>query len=150
MSGVARLVGAQRTLQNNGNVKSEPKYLACEESPIRAFYFWTLVLLSLSWHQRWTDFFAFLISESAAVSCIQHSFMHLTLQIHTLWRASRAVLPVLHCQEMSYQRNAHIKQRLSFWAWVWPQIDIPKQYCKLTFLSVTDMYVCAYIHTSRE
>ena len=41
VSGVARLdlVGAQRTVQNNGNVKSEPKYLACEQSPIRAFYF---------------------------------------------------------------------------------------------------------------
>ena len=36
MSGVARLVGAQRTVQNDGNVKSEP---ACEESPIRAFCF---------------------------------------------------------------------------------------------------------------
>ena len=30
--------GAQRTLQNNGNVKSEPKYLAYEGSPVRAFY----------------------------------------------------------------------------------------------------------------
>ena len=49
MSGVARLVGVQRTIddtvryertvQKNANVKSEPKYLACEESPIRAFYF---------------------------------------------------------------------------------------------------------------
>ena len=29
--------GAQRTLQNNGNVKSEPKYLAYEGSPVRAF-----------------------------------------------------------------------------------------------------------------
>ena len=38
VSGVARSV--QRTAQKNGNVKSEPqKYLACEESPIRAFYF---------------------------------------------------------------------------------------------------------------
>ena len=32
------LVGVQRTVQNNGDVKSEPKYLACEESPVRAFY----------------------------------------------------------------------------------------------------------------
>ena len=39
VSGVARLVGVQRTVQNNDNVKSEPKYLACEQSPIRAFYF---------------------------------------------------------------------------------------------------------------
>ena len=49
VSGVARLVGVQRTVQNNGNVKSESKYLACEQSPIRAFYFELfLVLLSLS------------------------------------------------------------------------------------------------------
>ena len=39
VSGVARLVGVQITVQNNGNVKSEPKYLACEECPIRAFCF---------------------------------------------------------------------------------------------------------------
>ena len=38
VSGVARLVGVQRAVQNNGNVNSEPKYLACEESPVRAFY----------------------------------------------------------------------------------------------------------------
>ena len=37
VSGVARLV--QWSPKNNGNVKSEPKYLACEESPVRAFYF---------------------------------------------------------------------------------------------------------------
>ena len=36
---LVQLVGVQRTVQNNGNVKSEPKYLACEQSPIRAFYF---------------------------------------------------------------------------------------------------------------
>ena len=39
VSGVAHLVVDQRTVQKNGNVKSEPKYLACEESPIHAFYF---------------------------------------------------------------------------------------------------------------
>ena len=40
VSGVASLalVGVQRAAQNNGNVKSEPKYLACEESPVCAFY----------------------------------------------------------------------------------------------------------------
>ena len=29
----------QRTVQNNGSMNSEPKYLACEESPIDAFYY---------------------------------------------------------------------------------------------------------------
>ena len=38
VSDVARLVGVQRAVQNNSNVKSEPKYLACEEYPVRAFY----------------------------------------------------------------------------------------------------------------
>ena len=39
VSGIARLMGVQRTVQKNGNVKSEAKYLACEEPPIHAFYF---------------------------------------------------------------------------------------------------------------
>ena len=34
----ASLVRVQRAAQNNGNVKSEPKYLACEEFPVCAFY----------------------------------------------------------------------------------------------------------------
>ena len=42
------LVGVQRKIQNNGIVKSEPKYLACEESQIRAFYFCSSVTLLAS------------------------------------------------------------------------------------------------------
>ena len=38
VSGVFRLVGVQRTVQNNSNAKSEPKYQAYEESPVCAFY----------------------------------------------------------------------------------------------------------------
>ena len=48
VSGIAHLVGVQRAVQNNANVKSEPKYLACEESPICAFYFWTLSCSSVA------------------------------------------------------------------------------------------------------
>ena len=70
-------------LQNNGIVKSEPKYML---STFELF----LVPLSLSWLLWWADFFAFFFSESPVV--IQHSFMHLALQIHTLQRASCAVL----------------------------------------------------------
>ena len=39
VSGVVHLVGVQKTVQKNGNMKSEPEYLACEESSICAFYF---------------------------------------------------------------------------------------------------------------
>ena len=38
VSGISCLVGVQRAVQNNGNMKSEPKIPGCEESPIRAFY----------------------------------------------------------------------------------------------------------------
>ena len=39
VSSVALLVGVQRTVQNNCNVRSKPKYLAFEETPICAFHF---------------------------------------------------------------------------------------------------------------
>ena len=38
VSGIGHLVGVQRAVQNNDNVKSEPKYLAYEGAPVRAFY----------------------------------------------------------------------------------------------------------------
>ena len=79
MSGVTRLVGVQRTVQNNDNVKSEPKYLAFEESPIRAFYFWTLScspVALLASMVGWLLRFA----ESPAVGSVQHSFMHFAPQ----------------------------------------------------------------------
>ena len=45
VSGVARLVGIQTTVRKNGNVKSEPKYLACEESSIRVLSTFELFLV---------------------------------------------------------------------------------------------------------
>ena len=38
VSGVAHLLGVQRAVQNNGDMKSEPKIPGCEESPVCAFY----------------------------------------------------------------------------------------------------------------
>ena len=149
VSGVVRLVGVQRTVQKNGNVKSEPKYLACKESPVRAFYFWILSCSSITLLAlRCADFFAFFVSESPAVSCVQHSFMHLAMQIRTSRRTSHAALPVLCSQETSSQRPcvmrvsgilSRCEHKLTFWGW--PQIDIPKRYRKLIFLSVTNTYV---------
>ena len=54
VSGIARLVGVQRMVQNNVNVKSEPKYLAVKNlqyvlSTVELFF----VLLSLYWLLRW-------------------------------------------------------------------------------------------------
>ena len=61
VSGVARLVGVQRTVQKHGNLKSEPKYLACEESPIYMLSTFELffVVLSLYWLLLWADYIAF-------------------------------------------------------------------------------------------
>ena len=53
VSGVACLVGVQRAVQNNGNVKSEPKIPGCEESPVVLFTVKLfLVLFLLSWLLR--------------------------------------------------------------------------------------------------
>ena len=110
-----------------------------------------LVLPLLYWLLRWGDFFAFFVSESPAIGCVQHLFMHLALQIRTSRRASRAALPVLRSQEMSsrLRRVMHVsgilsrrERKLTFWGW--PQIDIPKWNRKLTILSVTNTYVHMY------
>ena len=117
-------------------MKSEPKYLACEESPIRVLSTFELfsVLPSLYWLLWWADFFAFIATESPAVGCVQHSFMHLALQIRTSRRASRTALPVLRSRETSSQRRRvmHVSGisdgrecKLTFLGR--PQIDIPKR-----------------------
>ena len=100
VSDIARLVGVQRTVQKNGNVKSEPKYLIGEESPthVLSTFELFLVLPSLYWLLNRADFFAFIASELPAVGCIQHLFMHLAPQICMSRRASHAALPVLCSQ----------------------------------------------------
>ena len=120
VSGVACLVGVQRTVQNNRNTKSEPKDLACEESPIRAFYFWTLVLLPLSWRLRWTDFFVLFF-------CRVGSHHPHSAFIYALDSAK-----YVHCKgpatlssPSSITNNARIKRHLSSWAQASAQIDIP-------------------------
>ena len=57
VSGVARLVRVQRAVQNNGNMKGEPKYLNLQYvlSTVELF----LVLFLLSWLLRWTDLLVF-------------------------------------------------------------------------------------------
>ena len=156
VSGIARLVGAQRTVQNNGNLNSEPKCLACEESPIRAFYFWAFGLLSLSWCLQWTDFFAFFLRVS---SCRLRSALLYALDFANHVRCEGpAVLsspssgamkhhPEVASKLCTYQAmpawvprpGPGREQKLTFR--VWPQIDVPKQYHKLTFLSVTNTYI---------
>ena len=81
VSGVARSVGVQRTVQNNGNVKSELKYFGlCKNLQNVLSTFELSLVLSLSWFLRWADFFAFSFSELPAVGCIQHSSIHLAPQ----------------------------------------------------------------------
>ena len=60
VSGFARLMGAQRTVQKNDNMRSEPKYLAVKnlQYMLSTFELFLVVLL-LSWLLQWADFFAF-------------------------------------------------------------------------------------------
>ena len=74
--GVACLVGVQ-----NGNMKSEPKYLTCARISKMCF----LLLNSFSFFCRSLGFsvgrlLCFFFSELPAVGCIQHSFMYLAPQ----------------------------------------------------------------------
>ena len=58
----AGLLGAQRTVQNNGNVKSEPNtWLVKTLQYVLSTFELFLVLFLLPWFLRWTDFFAFFL-----------------------------------------------------------------------------------------
>ena len=96
-----------------------------------------LVLPLLYWLLWWADFFAFIVSESSSVGCVQHSFMHLAPQICTSRRASHTALPVLPSQETlsRHRRVMHVSGIMS------------GRERKLTFISVIDMYVRTYIRT---
>ena len=114
-----------------GKVKSEPKYLACEESPIYTCFLLlnsssSVVLLTSMVDWLLASFFFF--SESPAVGFFQHSFTHLILQSMYIVKGQphylscppspRNIIPTSSC-------NAHIKWCLSSWARTWAQIDIP-------------------------
>ena len=118
----------------------------------------SLILLSFSWLLWWGDLFASLrvTSWAAFSTCL---CMHFAPQIHTLWRAtalsSSSSVTKKHSVWLNIvvyagiQYPAHeFECKLTFRAW--PQIDIPNQYRKLTFLIVTDtyvhMYTCMHIH----
>ena len=133
VSGVAHLVGVvQRIVRNNGNMNSEPKYLACEESPICAFYYWTLFFSSVDILASTVGWLLCLFfSESPAIGYVQYWVSWLR-KIYTLQRASRVVLPVLRHKQMSSRRR-HV-------------MHVSNRDFKLTFISVTDTYVRTYIH----
>ena len=122
VSGVACLVG----VQNNGNVKSEPKHLTCARIFNTCFLCSKLylILLSLSWFLRWADFFAF-FSQSCQPSAAFS--IRLCTWLCKIRRASCTVLPFLRHQETSSRchRVMHVSDIL------------PGCEHKLTFLSDT-------------
>ena len=94
---VVGLVGAQKTLQNSGSVKSEPN-TCLVKTPVCAFHFWTLSCSLLPLLASMADFLSQSQQPSATFST---RFCTGLCQIPMLWRPSRAVLPVLHRQETS-------------------------------------------------
>ena len=84
--------GSPKNSTNNRNVKSEPKYLACEEFPIRAFYFRTISCSSvLSWLPWWAAAFS------------TDSFKHLASQNTYVAKDQPRSPPRLRRQETSYE-----------------------------------------------
>ena len=128
VSGVAHLVGVQRTVQENGNVKSKAKYLACEEPPICAFYFW---LDSLLFFCRSIGFYSGLTyllssySQTGQPSATFSTRLWTWLCKYVCCEGPAALSP---CPAPGVSANWNSERDL-----------------KLTFLSVTDTYVHTYI-----
>ena len=111
-----------------------------------------LVLLSLYWLLRWADFFAFFFLRVASHrlrSALVYALGFANTYIangqprcppHPL--SPRNVVLTSSCNAcIRYPARAH-ERKLTFRT---TSNDIPKRYRKLTFLSVTDMYVRTYI-----
>ena len=135
--------GIGRLVQNSSIVKSEPKLPHLWRISNMCF----LILKFFLFFCRSLGFYGgltYCFSQSRQLDCVHHLSMHFTPQIHTL---QGAVLLVLCCQEMSCmaQRCRVCRYPISC-PWAQAQIDIPKRYHKLTFLSVTVCtHVCTYI-----
>ena len=102
-----------------------------------------LVLSLLSWLLQWTDLFTISLPEWLAVSCVQHSFLHLTPPIPTLWRPSCTVLPILHHQETLSPQL--LTPSTCTFQWCLSANWHSKHEHKLTFLSVTATYIRTYV-----
>ena len=129
VSGVAPFVGVQRTVQNNGNVKSEPKYLAVKNLQyVLSTLELCLVLLLLSWLLRWADFFAFFFFLRVA----SHQLHSVCVYCEGPAVLSSPSSVVRHQKTLSRHRHVmHVSDilprcecKLTFRAR--PQIDIPK------------------------
>ena len=119
-----RCQAVQRTVQNNGNLKSEPKYLAWARI-LNTCFLILIVLLLLSWFLWWADFVAFFLR---VASCrLRLAFvLYADLAPQNTYAAQgqpccpllpwspRNVIPTLWC-------NAYIWYPARMWA----QIDIP-------------------------
>ena len=121
----------QRTVQNNSNVKSETKYLACARISIMCFLLlnsFFCCFLGFYSGQTSLGFFSQSCQPSAAFSirlCTRFR------KIRKLQRASHAVLPFL-CRQETSSRCCHVMHVSKI---------LPGRGCKLTFLSVTNTYV---------
>ena len=139
VSGIARLVGVQKWHKTmlTWRVSLNTWLLRISSTCFLLLNYFLFFYHSIGFYGGWP--LCFFSSESPAVGCVQHSFMDLAPQICTLRRSSSTVLPILQCQEtLSWRRRVmHISDIL------------PRRDLKLTFLSVTDMYIRTYAHTLR-
>ena len=124
------IVGAQRIAQNNGNVKNEPKYLACEESPVRALL--SAVELSL------VLFYFFVRVASRRLRSVLASALDSAKYVRCEGPAALSSRPPSP-KTSSRRRRRRVMHVVS---------DIvPGRDLKLTFLSVTDTYVRTHVRT---
>ena len=114
-------VGRAEQVSENG-FNSGSRKMACEDSPVRAFYFWTLSSLLALFASMVDYLFAFSFSESPAVGYVQHLFLQLTSPNAYVAKwlpalSSRPPSPknsVLH----RWPRVMHVSVTPDSWAWV--------------------------------
>ena len=135
VSGVSRLVGVQRALRNNGNMKSEPKYLAVKNlqyvlSTVELF----LVLFLLSWLLRWTDLlvlFFVRVASHRLHSTLDRFCTPLRCPLRPLSPKNVILMSLCNARGIGYILPGRDRR---------PQIDIPKRDRHIR------LYVCRHIH----
>ena len=121
-------------------------YLACGDSPQRAFFFCTFSHSLLALLASFVDWLCSLLSLSQCHQPLA-AFSTQLRKTRTLQMASSAVLRILHCQEAPFffVLHRHLNRQCMWCMSSWAYVHVSANECKLTFLSITDTYVRTYI-----
>ena len=125
-------------------IEHESVYLACEDSPQRAFSFAGFLPALMASFVHWLCCFLISVANHRLRSALNSA------KICTLWRTSHIVFLILHCQEAPFFPVLDLHRQCTIdmsyiYECTWCMSFERARECKLTFLSMTDTYVCTRI-----